>query len=277
MFYHARYYAPTVGRFVQADTIVPNLENSQDLNRYSYVRNNPLRYTDPSGHGIKEWLQEKMREWSERTISLPLVYLHSDQILRVATARGIDPVVLAAVIYHESQAQERILGGDQIERIEVKLRKDPDYASIGVGQIQLRRAKELEDAGYIEPRASRDDRVSALLNTNTAIEYSAALLQYNYDQLDAWAAEHSVRFSDEARTRLAVLSYNWGWAESDDPEAGVVGALNEAFANDNLNQEVWELMYETVYLNEAFRPGNIRSIEDLLHLCSQYGEWGPRE
>jgi hypothetical protein len=30
--------------------LVPNPYNPQDLNRYSYVRNNPLRYTDPSGH-----------------------------------------------------------------------------------------------------------------------------------------------------------------------------------------------------------------------------------
>jgi len=42
------------GRFVQADTIVPKPENPQDLNRYSYTRNNPLRYTDPTGHDLKD-------------------------------------------------------------------------------------------------------------------------------------------------------------------------------------------------------------------------------
>jgi hypothetical protein len=50
MFYHARYYAPAIGRFVQADTIIPNPDFPQDFNRYSYVRNNPLKYTDPGGH-----------------------------------------------------------------------------------------------------------------------------------------------------------------------------------------------------------------------------------
>lgn len=34
----------------QPDTIVPDPYNSQDYDRYAYVRNNPLRYTDPSGH-----------------------------------------------------------------------------------------------------------------------------------------------------------------------------------------------------------------------------------
>ena len=31
---------------------MPNPGNPQDLNRYSYVRNNPVRYTDPSGRAI---------------------------------------------------------------------------------------------------------------------------------------------------------------------------------------------------------------------------------
>ncbi len=50
MHYNARYYDPLVGRFISADTIVPNPANPQDLNRYTYVRNNPVRYTDPTGH-----------------------------------------------------------------------------------------------------------------------------------------------------------------------------------------------------------------------------------
>ena len=37
-------------RFTQPDTLIPNAYNPQELNRYSYVNNNPLRYTDPSGH-----------------------------------------------------------------------------------------------------------------------------------------------------------------------------------------------------------------------------------
>ena len=35
---------------MSADTIVPGHANPQSLNRYSYVTNNPLRYTDPTGH-----------------------------------------------------------------------------------------------------------------------------------------------------------------------------------------------------------------------------------
>jgi RHS repeat-associated protein len=54
MYYGARYYLPELRRFVSPDTIVPGAGNSQALNRYSYVFNNPLRYTDPGGHRIFE-------------------------------------------------------------------------------------------------------------------------------------------------------------------------------------------------------------------------------
>ncbi len=55
---NARYYDPALGAFIGcplgADTIVPRPGGSRtnllDYNRYSYVRGNPLKYNDPSGH-----------------------------------------------------------------------------------------------------------------------------------------------------------------------------------------------------------------------------------
>ena len=40
---------PRVGRFLSVDPIVSNVWRGQSLNAYSYVRNNPLAYVDPSG------------------------------------------------------------------------------------------------------------------------------------------------------------------------------------------------------------------------------------
>ncbi|MEW6085938.1 MAG: RHS repeat-associated core domain-containing protein [Chloroflexota bacterium] len=48
--YGARFYSPKLGRFLSADSLVPNMANPQALNRYSYVFNRPLRYVDPSGN-----------------------------------------------------------------------------------------------------------------------------------------------------------------------------------------------------------------------------------
>jgi RHS repeat-associated protein len=49
-YYGARYYDPELGRFIQADTIVPSPANPQTLNRYAYCGNNPMKYVDPTGH-----------------------------------------------------------------------------------------------------------------------------------------------------------------------------------------------------------------------------------
>lgn len=51
----ARYYASQTGRFTTVDPVVPveaALRDPQLWNRYAYVRNNPLRYTDPDGRCI---------------------------------------------------------------------------------------------------------------------------------------------------------------------------------------------------------------------------------
>ena len=48
--YDARLYDPIVGRFASADSLIPSFLKSQSFNRYSYCVNNPLKYTDPSGH-----------------------------------------------------------------------------------------------------------------------------------------------------------------------------------------------------------------------------------
>jgi RHS repeat-associated protein len=73
LYYHARMYDPALGRFISPDSVVPSTQNNSltvdfhegrgvdedsrngptlpsNLNRYSYVHNNPLTYNDPTGH-----------------------------------------------------------------------------------------------------------------------------------------------------------------------------------------------------------------------------------
>ena len=51
---NGRIYDPTLGRFLQADPHIQAPTNSQSYNRYSYVLNNPMSYTDPSGYFFKK-------------------------------------------------------------------------------------------------------------------------------------------------------------------------------------------------------------------------------
>lgn len=50
---NGRVYDPLLGRFLSADPFIQDPLNTQSLNRYSYVLNNPLCYTDPSGFFFK--------------------------------------------------------------------------------------------------------------------------------------------------------------------------------------------------------------------------------
>jgi len=45
----ARWVDPALSRWLSADTVVPDSNNPQSFNRYSWVRNNPLKFIDPSG------------------------------------------------------------------------------------------------------------------------------------------------------------------------------------------------------------------------------------
>jgi hypothetical protein len=53
MDYNARYYDPWLGRFISADTLVPQAGNPQALNRYAYVMNNSILYVDPTGYFLQ--------------------------------------------------------------------------------------------------------------------------------------------------------------------------------------------------------------------------------
>ncbi|MCV9930889.1 hypothetical protein OIU80_01210 [Flavobacterium sp. LS1R47] len=46
---NGRLYDPKLHRFLQPDNFIQEVENTQNYNRYAYVLNNPLKYTDPSG------------------------------------------------------------------------------------------------------------------------------------------------------------------------------------------------------------------------------------
>jgi hypothetical protein len=60
---NGRIYDPTLGRFLQADPFIQAPGNSQSYNRYSYVLNNPMSYTDPSGYFFKKLKKLVKKFW----------------------------------------------------------------------------------------------------------------------------------------------------------------------------------------------------------------------
>jgi RHS repeat-associated protein len=49
-YYVARFYDPQLARFAQADTQIPDPGKSVSFDRYAYVHNNPIKFSDPTGY-----------------------------------------------------------------------------------------------------------------------------------------------------------------------------------------------------------------------------------
>ena len=62
----ARWYDPKQGRFLNEDTYEGEFSNPLTMNLYAYVGNNPLRYTDPSGHC---WGDGDFSKWCRNTFN----------------------------------------------------------------------------------------------------------------------------------------------------------------------------------------------------------------
>ena len=76
-YYDSRYYDPHLQRFIQPDTWLPDVYDPQQLNRYSYANNNPLRYTDPSGHIA--FLAIPLAYWVGAALATAAIYFATPQ------------------------------------------------------------------------------------------------------------------------------------------------------------------------------------------------------
>ena len=61
LYYNARYYDPSLGTFISPDSLVPDAGMVVDYNRFLYARENPLKYSDPTGYTT-----EAVREWEAK-------------------------------------------------------------------------------------------------------------------------------------------------------------------------------------------------------------------
>jgi RHS repeat-associated protein len=74
---NGRIYDPLLGRFLQADPIIDEPFNLQSYNRYSYVANNPLAFTDPTGYS--KW--NRIRDRVIKPIAIMVVAYYTGQFV----------------------------------------------------------------------------------------------------------------------------------------------------------------------------------------------------
>ena len=87
---NARVYDSEIGRFLSADTLIQDPHDSQAYNRYSYVRNNPMNLTDPSGHS---WLSKKWKKFKKQ-----LKRLHRFVKRNIKTIIVVAAVVVVSIL-----------------------------------------------------------------------------------------------------------------------------------------------------------------------------------
>lgn len=90
-----RYYDPALGRFLSPDPIVDDPHASQALNRYSYVRNRPLKFLDPSGMDpiTQPWeiegpITKPSQVWDEKWAWDNRVYIDVNVKVNIKTPNG---------------------------------------------------------------------------------------------------------------------------------------------------------------------------------------------
>jgi len=151
-----------LGRFLQPDTVVPDGTNPQTWNRYSYVKNNPIVFNDPTGHWIESVLDGAFIAYDIYDISqnglnwvngLSLVADVACAILPIATGGGL----LVRALAHAPEAAKVVSRADDIAKMASKVdeivaagKKAP--VVIGESMSRVQEYAELIGAHYYKPR-----------------------------------------------------------------------------------------------------------------------------
>ncbi|MDB5227325.1 MAG: hypothetical protein JWN78_1518 [Bacteroidota bacterium] len=98
---NGRMYDPVVGRMLSPDNFVHDAYNSQHFNRYSYVWNNPVKFTDPGGQDgwsdYEDWDREDRDDNRDETDEdIPEGYHVEDGILYQDVFEALD-----GTVYHD--------------------------------------------------------------------------------------------------------------------------------------------------------------------------------
>lgn len=165
---HARYYKPLLGRFLSPDMASGKPKTPQSWNRYGYVRDNPMVFTDPTGQDVEIRLRFQGTGWSDATRQKIVA-----QVKAWYKARGVGKVYVF-------DAAKASFGGNAFTRA-----FSNGYATINVSPASG--AKDTASTVYAGNFGglSEDQRVTAISNSiihETAAHQFHATLANEQDQ-----------------------------------------------------------------------------------------------
>ena len=205
----SRYYNPTYGRFLNADSIMKT-GNLLGTNIFAYCENNPVNFVDFEGTSREKKL----------TNALMLIGEHATTIVEEASYFGVDPVVVAGVIVAEQTLNYNVIDSvtDWMYFIN---------PSIGIGQVKVSTAISIEKntmiskvtetpfifldqtvwsvpgVGYVSGSYERAI-AQRLKNDEQNIKYVAAYISYHQNQ---WA---KAGYDISHRPEILATLYNIG-------------------------------------------------------------------
>ena len=97
--YGSRWYDAYLNRWTSPDSIIPDPYSTQDWDRYSYCRNNPARFVDPTGHWTEDQLNESLgKNWRDKYFEKKAVFEKRTKLLGFLLSKNTtDPITLGIV------------------------------------------------------------------------------------------------------------------------------------------------------------------------------------
>ena len=151
IYMRARYYSPDMRRFVNADILHGQISDSTSLNRYSYVNGNPVSFVDPFGLAKDRGTTTYDKKYY-KSKAYKKIQDNADDILWYSSCYGIDPNIVAGVIFKEQYSNY-----DWVDMCTdwVAFYGVIDM-SVGLGQVRLSTAKFLEEKGYVPKTSAKE-------------------------------------------------------------------------------------------------------------------------
>ena len=154
--YDARLYDPVVGRFVSADSIIPDWYDPQALGRYTYARNNPLKYTDPDGHVIQLVVPAVITTavTSAAAVAITFGIFHYGKDIAADAGKW-----LGQKIFHEAEKTDadEEKGGESQENSEDRSSETSDNISLKKSKIKNKDRRKLEQKKAKEQKHGDED------------------------------------------------------------------------------------------------------------------------
>lgn len=112
-----RIYDPITARFLSPDPFVQSPDNLQNLNRYSYVLNNPLSFTDPSGFflkGLGKFLFKAALLGPVSAFLPDKLWLKAFTVVLAVASAPLGPIASAAITSFGSAFSGTLLAGGSV-------------------------------------------------------------------------------------------------------------------------------------------------------------------